>query len=153
MIAARSEHTSTKRRVIVASDPVSTIMTRVAVEVSEDMTLDTLRSVFLETRADALPVVDRARSLVGLVILRDLVAIGRATEPPDALRARLVRDVTRPIKANVHEYSSIRRAARIMVAEQVSRLPVIDRAGRLAGIVSAIDVLQRVVPVGEGVFS
>lgn len=149
MIATRSDRTSTKRRVIVASDPVSTIMTHVAVEVSEDMPLDTLRAVFLETRAEVLPVVDRARSPVGFVIRRDLVAIDSASEP----RPCHARDVAQPINAIVHEYTSIRRAARTMLDEQVSHLPVIDRAGRLAGIISALDVLQRVVPVGEAVFA
>ncbi|ASS55562.1 CBS domain-containing protein [Rhizobium leguminosarum] len=55
----------------------------------------------------------------------------------------LVKDVMTTKLVGVSPDNSVRRAAEIMLANQVSGVPVIDDAGRLIGILSEGDLLRR----------
>jgi len=55
----------------------------------------------------------------------------------------LVKDVMTTKLVGVSPDNSVRRAAEIMLANQVSGVPVIDDAGRLIGIISEGDLLRR----------
>lgn len=92
----------------------------------------------------AVPVVESnaSRKLIGIVTDRDLVvnvlAEGRSIE------TATVRDAMTPDPANCHEEDGVDRALKLMAELQVRRMPVVDAAGRLAGIISQADVATRV---------
>jgi CBS domain-containing protein len=88
-----------------------------------------------------LPVVVGCR-LVGVITDRDIAV--RATANGLDPRTTEVDDVmTRQVVA-CHEDDDVRTAARLMQDAQVRRLPVVDQAGDLAGIVSLADLALQV---------
>jgi CBS domain-containing protein len=92
----------------------------------------------------AVPVVESktSRKLIGIVTDRDLVvkvlAEGRSIEEAT------VREAMTPDPATCHEDDDIDRAVKLMGELQVRRMPVVDAAGRLVGIISQADVATRV---------
>jgi CBS domain-containing protein len=92
----------------------------------------------------SIPVVDsrEGRRLVGIVTDRDLVvnvlagglAVERAT----------VREAMTANPESCRENDDVKRAVDLMADRQVRRMPIIDEAGRLCGIIAQADVATRV---------
>jgi CBS domain-containing protein len=88
-------------------------------------------------------VVDSRNSgrLVGIVTDRDLVtkivAGGRAVD------TATVRDAMTSNPASCREEDDVKQAVSLMAERQVRRMPVVDRDGRLAGIIAQADVATR----------
>lgn len=83
------------------------------------------------------PVASRDGTIVGVVSKTDLLEVfGSADEP------RIVRDVMMPEVLSVGPDDPVERAVQIMAFEGVHRLVVRDRDGKLAGIVTSMDVLR-----------
>lgn len=80
------------------------------------------------------PVVDPEGRLRGLVTRRDL--LDPATPASDPVADRIARPAV-----TVREDATLRQAADLMVQEGVGRLPVLDAAGSLVGIVTRSDLL------------
>jgi CBS domain-containing protein len=113
-------------------------------------------------RISGLPVVDEDDKVIGVISETDLVARQAATPGPYESRRRfafpgLTRDARRqsakahartagrlmsepPVTA--HADDTVVEAARTMARHQVERLPVLDEADRLVGIVTRRDLLQ-----------
>lgn len=106
----------------------------------------------------ALPVVV-AGVPVGIVTHGDLVARGGielrldllGSLPPDERASllesldrseRTAADVMTPDPATIASTGSLREATALMVRLRLKRLPVVDRSGRLAGMLSRVDVLR-----------
>lgn len=107
----------------------------------------------------ALPVVDDTHRLVGILTDGDLLR--RANLPARlGLQAELTEEerasqtaslqnlsagqiMTRSV-VSVADDDSARKAAELMVQRRLKRLPVVDRQGRLCGLVSRLDVLRTV---------
>jgi CBS domain-containing protein len=88
-----------------------------------------------------LPVVDGDGRLLGLVTDRDLVVRGFASgRPVDALKAE---DVMSDELVAVAPEDPIRGVLEMMGRRQVRRVPVVDEADRLVGIVSIADIASR----------
>lgn len=102
------------------------------------------------------PVIDRDDRVLGCVSEADLLVKQEIYRPLDeaAQPKRLRSDVERRAQAQtagelmtapaitVRTGTTIGEAARIMHAQVVKRLPVVDEAGRLVGVVSRRDLLQ-----------
>jgi CBS domain-containing protein len=89
-------------------------------------------------RCGALPVVDDSGKVLGVITDRDIcVALGtRNIRASDVL----ARDVS-PLKCfRCGPADDVRDALKTMAAEEVSRLPVVDDAGKLLGMLSIDDV-------------
>lgn len=89
------------------------------------------------------PVLDRALGVVGLVSERDLLTI------VDLKDGKLIGRVDRPIGEVMTSpvvcadpVSDIRRVARMLLATDLTALPVVDSAGVLVGVVSRGDILR-----------
>jgi CBS domain-containing protein len=101
-------------------------------------------SMMKEENVGSIPVVDSRGSsqLVGIVTDRDLVtklvAAGRD------LAAATAADAMTPNPATVRESDDVDRAIALMSDKQVRRVPVVDDAGRLTGIIAQADVATRV---------
>lgn len=92
----------------------------------------------------AVPVVDSPTSkrLVGMVTDRDLVirVLAEGRNVDDAA----VRDAMTPQPSVCRVDDDVEKALKVMAERQVRRMPVVDEAGRLQGIIAQADVATRV---------
>lgn len=92
----------------------------------------------------AVPVVESrsSRKLLGIVTDRDVVvkvlAAGRAIE------SATVRDAMSTNPVTCHEDADVSEAVSRMAERQVRRIPVVDSAGTLQGIIAQADIATRV---------
>jgi CBS domain-containing protein len=146
------------------STSIAEIMTRAVATVPPDLGLDALISLFLERNISGAPVVDAQGRAIGIVsktdVLRDRFVRGDsgetrpATVHRDGIEVRLegmhvelpndvtVREVMTPLAFTLPEDASIARASALMALETVHRVPVVSPAGKVIGILSALDVLR-----------
>ncbi len=136
------------------SATVRDVMTRRVVSVREDASFKEMADMLRSTRISAFPVIDTANRVIGVVSEADLlvkeavqatgtsiVAALRHVHEEDKAKGVTAADLmTRPA-ITVGPDTAVAEAARIMYDRRVKRLPVVDAAGRLLGIVSRADVL------------
>jgi CBS domain-containing protein len=123
---------------------VRDIMTTGVVAVRPDTSCRELAVMFREHRVSGFPVTADDGTVVGVVSESDLVALaaGRHHRGYRADRQATAGDLmTRPA-VTIGPDDPVRTAARRMQSHRVQRLPVVDRHGRLEGIVSRSDVLS-----------
>jgi len=102
------------------------------------------------------PVVDGDRRVIGIVSDRDArLAVGdvMVRDPGDGpVRIGLlrVRDVMSPDPIVVEESTSLLEASSCLRSKKIGALPVVDRAGRIVGILSYVDVLDEVLRQRHG---
>ncbi|MCU7731108.1 CBS domain-containing protein [Actinoplanes sp. KI2] len=135
---------------------VDDVMTRAVVSAEPATTFREIVDLLADRRISALPVVDEAGRVIGVVSETDLlrkVEYAGGSEPrifdgprrrDDRRRAqgRTAAELmtTRPVV--VSQGTSITSAARMMDEAGVKRLPVVDARGRLIGIVTRGDLLK-----------
>lgn len=116
---------------------VSDVMSR-DVEVAESyMMLDEVAELMRAADVGVLPVVESNR-LLGVITDRDIVV--RAIAHGDDPARTTVRQTMTPESVVVYEEQEIEDAARLMSEHQVRRLLVLDRDGRLVGMLSLGDL-------------
>ncbi|MGA7911107.1 MAG: CBS domain-containing protein [Candidatus Dormiibacterota bacterium] len=141
---------------------VADVMTKDVVAVSPDEDFKTVARLMNLHEVSALPVVDHAGKLVGIISESDLLAKERergANRPLLGLRwnednlaaARIAGDVMTSPAICIAPDASIPEAARLMYREAVKRLPVIDQKGDLLGIVSRADLLKTFIRSDESI--
>ncbi|HEX6785589.1 MAG TPA: chloride channel protein [Acidimicrobiales bacterium] len=114
--------------------PVRTVMQRDVVTIDADADLAEAERVLARSGHDALPVIDDAGALVGIVSPGDLLEPG--LDPGSPVARIAIRDVV-VVGADESVYAALSR----MVEEGVDHLPVVD-ADRLVGICTRADLLQ-----------
>ena len=123
---------------------VRDIMTTGVATVRPGTSCRELAVMFREHRVSGFPVTADDGTVVGVVSESDLVALaaGRHHRGYRADRQATAGDLmTRPA-VTISPDDPVRTAARLMQSRRVQRLPVVDRDGRLEGIVSRSDVLS-----------
>jgi CBS domain-containing protein len=145
-------------RAVLVNSAVKDVMTKKVVAVGETATFKEIIVAIRERRVSACPVVDRAGRVIGVVSEADLLlkevgpetftgpgrslrASGRHGERAKAAAATAAELMSTP-PVTISPDADVADAARLMYERGVKRLPVVDDAGRLAGIVSRIDVLS-----------
>lgn len=131
------------------------IMTRDPVAASPEMTLRECVNLLTSQHVSGLPVV-AGRRVVGVVSASDVLSLaaiatpepvpaGRDDEWPrrDVLDAHTVGEVMTPVPCALPPDADVTAAADFMRREGIHRLLVVD-GDRLAGIVSALDVVRAV---------
>ena len=131
---------------------VKDMMTTEVVAVRRETTFKEMAAVLRRYRVSALPVIDDAGRVIGVVSEADLLAKEALSDPgvvAELLHRKDVRKaegltagdlMTRPA-VTAAPGDPVEQAARMMHFMQVKRLPVVNSGGQLVGIVSRSDVL------------
>lgn len=134
---------------------VEDVMTRDVVTVQATAEYKDIVAVMRDRRVSAVPVLDSAGRLAGVVSEADLllkevgvqalggylISTGRRGEQAKAAGVTAAELMSTPA-VTIGPRETVAAAARRMHDRRVKRLPVVDDAGRLAGIVSRVDVLS-----------
>lgn len=134
---------------------VEDVMTTDVVSVRQTAEYKDIASLLRELHVSALPVLDEADHLVGVVSEADLllkevgqealgghlISSGRRGERAKAAGVTAAELMTTPA-VTIRPDDSLAVAARLMHDRHVKRLPVVDQTGRLVGIVSRVDLLS-----------
>jgi CBS domain-containing protein len=137
---------------------VDEIMTKDVVSVRARTGYKEIVATLAEHRLSAVPVVGEDGRVLGVVSEADLMhkaELVDTTTPPRWLLRKRVRTARTKAGADVAEElmtapavvigprETVAAAARLMDAERIKRLPVVDDGGRLVGIVARADVLRQ----------
>lgn len=120
---------------------VRDLMTECLYQCTPDSGLEDVAKMMIDCDCGAIPVVDReTNKALGIVTDRDITcrAVGQGRNPLDM---RVEEVMTMPITA-VSPDASLRECELRMEEAQVRRMPVVDEAGRLCGIVSQADIAR-----------
>jgi CBS domain-containing protein len=137
---------------------VKDLMSTQIVAVRREATFKEMAATLRQYRVSGFPVIDDEGKVIGLVSEADLLAKEAAVDGRPGAQGRIASVVhhkevakaggvsagdlmTHPA-VTVRPDDSAEHAARLMYSLQVKRLPVVDAAGRLIGIVSRADVLS-----------
>jgi len=111
------------------SDPVT---------VGPDVTIAELDRLCGLYRVSGLPVVDEDRRLLGIITNRDLLFV-----PPGEFATRTVRELMTPMPLVTAPVGiSSADAAALLAKHKVEKLPLVDGAGRLAGLITVKDFVK-----------
>ena len=136
---------------------VKDLMTTPVVTVEPTTPFKEIVARLAEHRVSAVPVVDDSRRVLGVVSEADLLLKEEFPEPEQNLplwwtrwarldrekaAASVARDLMTVAVVAVSPDATVAEAARRMHTAKVKRLPVVDRGGRLVGIVSRGDLLK-----------
>jgi CBS-domain-containing membrane protein len=154
-------HTSTEIADLPVAELVSDVMTRDVKSVEASNRLGDVVRDLVKRTFRAVPVVDNDKRVVGIISNGDLVRRGQVAVRLELLRALpeserediladlasselKAEDIMTRDVVTVPETAHVREAAALMLHHQLKRLPVVDENGKLAGIVSRVDLLRTV---------
>jgi CBS domain-containing protein/nucleotide-binding universal stress UspA family protein len=140
------------------------VMQREVLTVRPETPIATVVELLVERGVKAVPVLDQAGKIVGIITGGDLLqradlpfrlSLQRQISPSmvrDQLTAltesgRVASDVMTADVITIDERTPLREAARLMAQRQIKRLPVVDARGQLCGILSRADVLRHIAAV------
>ncbi len=153
---ARSEVTTHPRESAMRRWCVGDVMTTEVVTVTADAGYKEIADLLVARSVSAVPVIDADRRVLGVVSEADLLAkleyadhghpLGPVSRRDRAERRKAAGDsaaelMTTPA-ATIRSTATVSRAARIMEAAHVKRLPVVDDDGRLIGVVARRDLVR-----------
>jgi CBS domain-containing protein len=120
---------------------VKQLMTKNVSSCRPDNNLAELAEVMWKQRCGALPILDGSGRIMGVITDRDIcIALGtRNIKASDVL----ARDVSGPGYFRCRPDDDARDALRTMATQGVGRLPVVDEAANLVGIISIDDIIFR----------
>ncbi len=134
---------------------VRDVMTRGVAAVGRDAAFKDIVRTMQDRRVSAVPVVDGAAKVLGIVSEADLLPKEefRDSDPDRYTQLRRLSDLAKAGSVTAGELmtspaltvtadATLAQAARTMARAKVKRLPVVDAAGRLEGIVSRADLLK-----------
>jgi CBS domain-containing protein len=119
------------------------VMTREPVCCEPGESIVQVASIMKREDVGSVPVVDshEDKKLIGIVTDRDLVV--KVVAEGTAVERATVRDAMTPNPASCREDDDLGKAVDLMSERQVRRMPIVDEAGRLTGIIAQADVATR----------
>jgi CBS domain-containing protein len=134
---------------------VRDVMTTGVIAVRGDTSFKEMAAMLGSSRVSGFPVIDRAGKVLGVVSETDMLIkeADRASHPEVFGGLRRSRDLQKAAGVTAAELMTsppvtigpeepVQHAAFLMYDRAVERLPVVDEAGHLVGIVSQVDVLS-----------
>jgi CBS domain-containing protein len=149
----------TARRMLPRHFKVRDIMTPSPRQVAESTPLDEVARMLMSSIFTGVPVVDKYYRPVGIVTQGDLIYRGgmpvrlgllalsdkdRVAEVLQALASKQAREVMTSPAVSVFEDALVTEAVNLMVKKDVKRLPVVDKHGKLTGMLSRLDVFRTI---------
>lgn len=129
-------------------------MTSDVLSVTPETSLLKCKKIFRERQFSALPVVDADRRVAGLLTAEQLSEFAprshtgyEALEQLSRLAEGLVREVMTPAPATIPLTTPLEDAAVFMIDNHAPCLPVVDRNGVLAGIITEWDIFRALVRI------
>jgi CBS domain-containing protein len=120
---------------------VEEIMTKDVCFCSPGTNAASAAEIMWTTNCGSLPVVEEAGLVVGMVTDRDLfLALGTGNRPPAEL---VLGEIMSKDLALCNPGDDVRSAMKVMAQRQVRRLPVVDEARALKGVLSLSDIALR----------
>ena len=123
---------------------VSQIMASSVVALSPDDSLETASNLFTSKKFRHAPVCGANGKLCGILSERDLLRqlVKRGSLPiPDEIPI-LLQDFMKTSVLTAAPGTEVRLAARVMFQEKIGALPVLDKDGKLVGILTRSDILK-----------
>jgi acetoin utilization protein AcuB len=124
-------------------------MTKDPITISQDTSMIKAIHIMKEHRFRRLPVVAQEGKLVGMVTDRDLkeASPSKATtldvhELYYLLAELQVKEIMSRNPISVGEEDTVERAAQMMLENTISGMPVVDRTGRIQGIITQSDIFR-----------
>lgn len=102
-----------------------------------DASIERLQEIMREKGVNGFPVVDGEGVLVGMVTSRDIWYVEDGSASVASVMTPRERLVTAPVDTQLDE------ARRILHQNRIEKLPLVDKAGRLAGLITAQDIEKR----------
>jgi CBS domain-containing protein len=143
------------------------IMNSNVITVNQEMTVDEVVKILLDHRISGVPVLDEAGKVTGIVSETDLIYREKNLHTPSfisilqgivflestkdlehqvkKMAAYKVKDVMTKNVITVSEETDLNRIVDIIIEEKVNRLPVVDREGKLLGIITRSDILKHII--------
>jgi len=143
---------------------VRNIMTEEVITVSTGDSVETCAKLLQENNISGLPVLDEAGRVAGIVtegdlirrasrvkapgyleILGGLIYLGSPKKFVDELQRAMSLEAGQLMSTNViavNPEETLEKAATLMIEKGISRLPVLDKQGKLVGIISRRDIMR-----------
>lgn len=119
------------------------LMTTDVIQVSPDTPIKDAARLMFRNRVSGLPVVDSDAKLVGIITEADFLRLevsrneAESPEPIDTVGQVMSDGVV-----TIGSASLVVDAAKIMVVQEIKRLPVVDDEGRILGVISRGDIVS-----------
>ncbi len=130
--------TEERRPIVLASQ----LMTAPVIALSPEDTIGALRELFDHYGIGLMPIIDEAERLVGIVTKGD---ISRQRVRFSDLAPLSVMTIANPKVLTATVDSNIRELARVLLAQDIRGLPIVDGDRRVVGIVTRGDILRALV--------
>ena len=123
-------------------------MTRQVVSIQKDMGIREAFFKMRENRIRHLPIVDDEDNLIGIISDRELRRPNWVDEASDISHvyyldnSMAVSDVMISKVHVLHTYDTLNKAVSLLLEKHIGAVPVLDKTGKLVGMLSAIDMLR-----------
>jgi len=108
-------------------------MTQKIISVKYNQTVEEVEKMMLEFEHDSFPVVNDGKEVIGMISISDILLKDPGLEISDLMSRRVIA---------ASPEMKIEDTARLMFRNGVSRLPVLDENGKIAGIISNTDIIR-----------
>ncbi|MHB1420168.1 MAG: CBS domain-containing protein [Bacillota bacterium] len=134
--------------------PASEVMTRTVISVHTGETLESVLEILMRHNISGLPVLDAQNRVVGVISEADFVQLlsnDQATGASGKIFSFFRKEHTYGITAadamstpaiTRSKETSIKDIASMMIEKKVNRVPIVDKDGRLLGIVTRSDIVK-----------
>jgi CBS domain-containing protein len=122
-------------------EPISHVMSKTVWTAAMEETADKVEDLLSRHSLSAVPVVDEDGGIFGIISAADMLHLHAAKKNPKTIRAWEL-CTYRPIA--VRPETSVGEVARMMIKHKIHHVPVTEN-GKLCGIVSALDFVERFV--------
>lgn len=139
------------------------IMTKEVITVLEDATIQAVGKLFVEKNISGVPVVDEEGKLKGILSEGDLVYQQKPINPPlfinlfdsviqldrkefwedvNKIAARTAGELMTKTVITADENATVEELAKLMINKKVNRIPIVNAANQVIGLVSRHDIVK-----------
>lgn len=131
----------------IESVPVSDIMVRDIKTAEENQSINAVAKMMSDNNIGSVVIVksNGVGVLSGIITERDIVRIAGAAQTSTTLLQLIARDIMSKPVITIDEGSSIQDAIQSMKLNNIRRLPVVNREGKMVGIITDKDIFRAII--------